>query len=133
MVNVYSEQQQHLMYVNKQIKDRIDTVLSKQYNIKNGPTTGAYIMYKSPVYYSDNKWKNIIKYIIYQLDFLIQDIIDSRKYYIMKFKVDDNKVIVNAYSPKQVQKFQGNLDMWFNSLEDVQVIIQKQYPEWKYQ
>lgn len=129
IVNAYrdEEQKKELMDINKQIECRINEILTNQYNVKNGYEDGVYLIYKTPVYYSSSKLKNILRYVIYQIDFLIQDILNSNKYFIMQFTVKDNKIFINAYSLKQVKKFQSNLDMWFNSMDMVEVIITKQY------
>lgn len=127
-----SKEESDKAFVNRQIKDRIYTELSDSYNIKNGMDKDTYIVYKKPIY-TENKLKNIITCIIYHIDFLIKDLLNSDKYRVITLSIDGDEIIANARNPNEVKTHQFNLEHWFNSIDNVKITIQKQYYDWKYE
>lgn len=127
-----SKEESDKAFVNRQIKDRIDTYISYNYNVKLGMGINTYIIYKKPVY-GKNNIKNIITYIIYHIDFLIKDLINSDKYRIITLSIDGNEIIANAKNPNEAKTHQFNLEHWFNSIDNIKIIIQKQYYDWEYE
>lgn len=127
-----SKEESDRAFVNRQIKDRINTYISDKYNVKYDNWKEVYVIYKKPIY-TDDKLKNIIICIIYNIDFLIKDYLKSNKYKVIKFKVMDDQIIANARNPNEVKMYQFNLEHWFNSIDNVKITIQKQYYDWKYE
>ena len=124
-----SEEESEKAFVNRQIKDRIDTYISYNYNVKHGVNDNTYIIYKKPVY-GKNKIKNIITYIIYNINFIKGY---SNKHWIMTFKVDNDEIKINARNPNEVRLYKGKLELLFNSIDNIKITIVKKYYDWEYE
>ena len=125
IVDKYTEEECYLNYVNKQIKNRIKTLLKKYYiifpNTNNLDGVKTFNIYKNPNFNSRHniitEWvtKNIILFLF------------EKNYYIMHFDVEDNRIIVYAEKPIDIDKYKPLLEFWFNSIEGVEVQIVKEY------
>lgn len=116
-IRKYDEEKSHLAFVHDQIINRIDNVLTKQYNV-NYITDSMYFIYKKPIY-SNNIIYSIIQHIVYNIDFLIQDVLKSNKYYITSFIVKNNKIELSVNSQAESKIMENNLQFWFNGIDDV--------------
>ncbi len=130
VVDVYNSNESNKMYINKQIKDRLDNEIKKYYDVCYCDDDETIVKIYSKPNYTGNLFSlnNILKFIIYQVGIPIS----PNKYLVIKFIIDGNKITVDASNPNEVTTYQFNLNHWFNSIDGVEVIINKQYYEWEY-
>lgn len=130
VIDKYTQEESYLKYVNKQIKNRIKTLLMKYYiifpNTNNLDSVKTFNIYKNPNFNSNRnivtEWitKNIILFLF------------EKNYYIMHFDIEDNKIIAYAETPIEVDKYKPLLEFWFNSIEGVEIQIVKEYCDWEF-
>lgn len=125
IVDKYTEEEAYLKFINTQIKNRIKTELKKNYiifpNTNNFDSVKTFNIYRNPKFNSDRniitEWitKNIILFLF------------ESNYFIMHFDVEDNKIIAYAGNPTEVTRYTFLLEHWFNTMDDVEVQIIKEY------
>jgi hypothetical protein len=125
VVDVYNSNESNKMYINKQIKDRLDNEIKKYYDVCYCDDDVTIVkLYRKPNYTGNLfSLNNILKFIIYQVGITIT----PKKYFVIQFIINGNKIIMNASNPNEITTHK-----LFNSIDGVEVIINKQYYEWEY-